>query len=223
MSNLITVVPSGDSHASTETAHNSRLTMAYSVNAQSVREIAGEIHDFIVDNKLDALILTQTWLQEVGDEPCIKEMTLPDYVFHFFPRVGRRGGGIAVLMSQSLAPKVTFRCLSYASFEAVMMCLFAKKLVHLTVFYLVNKISSRQKCFTTKMHFLRHVVIMCLEISNNLLLVLWDAPKRLFSSNSRSSDQPKNDAKTLFVHPPSPFHGNFCNRNSIGICTASQF
>ena len=30
-----------------------------------------------------------------------------------------------------------------------------------------------------------------------------------FSTNSRSSDQPKNDAKTLFVHPPSPFHGNF--------------
>ena len=77
MSNLITVVSSGDSradHASTETAHNSRLTMAY-FNAQSVRQIAGEIHDFIVDNKLDALILTETWLQEVGDEPCVKEMT----------------------------------------------------------------------------------------------------------------------------------------------------
>ena len=71
--------------------------------------------------------------------------------------------------------------------------------------------------------FLRHVVIMCLEISNNLLLVLWDAPKRIFSTNSRSSDQPQNDAKTLFVHPPSPFHGHFCKCNSIGICTTSQF
>ena len=52
MSDLITVVSSGDSradHASTETVHNSRLTMAY-FNAQSVRQIAGEIHDFIVDN-----------------------------------------------------------------------------------------------------------------------------------------------------------------------------
>ena len=63
--------------------------------------------------------------------------------------------------------------------------------------------------------FLRHVVIMCLEISNNLLLVLWDAPKRIFSTNSRSSDQPQNDADT--------FHGNFCNYNSVGICTASPF
>ena len=48
-------------------------------------------------------------------------------------------------------------------------------------------------------------------------------PKTIFSTNSRSSDQPQNDAKTLFVHPPSPFHGNFFNCNSIGICTASQF
>ena len=44
---------------------------------------------------------------------------------------------------------------------------------------------------------------MCLEISNNLLLVLQDAPKRIFSTNSRSSGQAKNDAKTLFstLHP----------------------
>ena len=38
-------------------------------NAQLVRQVAGEIIDFVVDNKLDVLILTETWLQEVGDEP----------------------------------------------------------------------------------------------------------------------------------------------------------
>ena len=46
---------------------------------------------------------------------------------------------------------------------------------------------------------------MCLAISNNLLLVLQDAAKRIFSTNSRSSGQQKNDAKTLFflstLHP----------------------
>ena len=64
---------------------------------------------------------------------------------------------------------------------------------------------------------------MCLATSNNLLFVLSDAPKRIFSTNSQSSGQPKNDAKTLFFHPPPPFHSKFCNCNSIGICTASQF
>ena len=29
--------------------------------------------------------------------------------------------------------------------------------------------------------------------------------------------------QTLFFHPPFPFHGNFCNCNNIGICTASRF
>ena len=44
---------------------------------------------------------------------------------------------------------------------------------------------------------------MCLATSSNLLLVLWDAPKHIFSTNSRSSCQPKNDAKTFFptFHP----------------------
>ena len=63
MSNLITAAPSDDSgadHTSTATPmHDSRLTMAY-FNVRSVRQIASEIHDFIFDNKLDALIMTET-------------------------------------------------------------------------------------------------------------------------------------------------------------------
>ena len=44
---------------------------------------------------------------------------------------------------------------------------------------------------------------MCLATSSNLLLVLQDPPKHIFSTNSGSSGHPKNDAKTLFsiLHP----------------------
>ena len=38
---------------------------------------------------------------------------------------------------------------------------------------------------------------MCLATNNNLLLVL-DAPKRIFSTNSRSSDQPEKRHKDTF-------------------------
>ena len=80
MSNLITMVLSGDSradHASTATAHNPPLTMAY-FNAQSVRQTAGEVHNYTDDNKLDALILTETRLQEVGDDfPRLRFPLLP--------------------------------------------------------------------------------------------------------------------------------------------------
>ena len=48
-------------------------------------------------------------------------------------------------------------------------------------------------------------------------------PKCIFSTNARSSGQPKNNAKTLFFHPPFPFPSNFCNCNIGGICTALQF
>ena len=43
-------------------------------------------------------------------------------------------------------------------------------------------------------------------------------PKRIFSTNSRSFGQLKKRRKDTVFHPPSPFHGNFFNCNSIGIC-----
>ena len=79
-------------------------------------------------------------------------MTSPDYVFHSFPRVGHRGGGIAVLMSKSLLLKVTFQCPSYTSFEAVTMCLSAEKIVHLTV--VCQPSPSKQNKLMTKMFLL---------------------------------------------------------------------
>ena len=100
-------------------------------------------------------------------------------------------------------------------------------LTSLGCFYFRCVFSSQWKAVTVNLRILhcqlRPVVIMCLAISNNLLLVLQDAPKRIFSTNSRSFGQPKNDAKTLFPHPPSLFHGSFCNCNSIGFCTTSRF
>ena len=58
---------------------------------------------------------------------------------------------------------------------------------------------------------------MCLATSNNL------CPKTHFFHKLAIFWSAKNDTKTLFFHPPSPFPGNFCNCNSGGICTALQF
>ena len=46
-------------------------------------------------------------------------------------------------------------------------------------------------------------------------------PKNAFVPRTRDLLVRKTD--TFFSHPPSPFPGNFCNCNSGGICTASQF
>ena len=49
---------------------------------------------------------------------------------------------------------------------------------------------------------------MCLAISNNLLLVLLPQNAFFLITHDLLVSQ-KKDTKTLFSHPPSPFHGNF--------------
>ena len=53
---------------------------------------------------------------------------------------------------------------------------------------------------------------MCLAISNDLLLVLQDAPKHIFFLRTRDllvSQKTTQRHFFLLLHPPSPFHGNF--------------
>ncbi|WP_293703032.1 hypothetical protein, partial [Thiolapillus sp.] len=65
-----------------------------SFNSQSCRQIATDIYDLIVDNSIDVLMLTETWLYSNGDEAYIAAMTPAGYEFRSFPRTGSRGGGI---------------------------------------------------------------------------------------------------------------------------------
>ena len=135
-----------------------------------------------------------------------------------------RGVGVTVYISG---------CCIYWAVQAGLLTplIFARHhLSPLVAFTFLCVLSSQWKAVTVNLwilhcqrHFWRPVVRMCLATSNNLLLVLLDAQNTFFSTNLRSSGQLKNDAKTLFFHPPSPFPGNFCNCNSGGICTASQF
>ena len=96
-------------------------------------------------------------------------------------------------------------------------------LKYLGCFYFRCVLSSQWKAVTVNLrifsqlwrHFWRPVVRVC--------LLLQDASKCIFSTNSRSSGQPKNNANTILFPPYIPFPGNFCNCHSGGICTASQF
>ena len=65
-----------------------------SFNSQSCRQIATDIYDLIVDNSIDVLMLTETWLYFHGDEAYIAAMTPAGYQVRSFPQAGSRGGGI---------------------------------------------------------------------------------------------------------------------------------
>ena len=60
------------------------------------------IHDIIIDNKLDILCITETWLGE-HDAAAIAAMTPDTHTFFNGPRPnGRRGGGVALVAIKSL-------------------------------------------------------------------------------------------------------------------------
>ena len=72
----------------------SSLKLLFFFNSQPCRQIATDIYDLIVDNSIDVLMLTETWLYSNGDEAYIAAMTPAGYEFRSFPRTGSRGGGI---------------------------------------------------------------------------------------------------------------------------------
>ena len=84
-----------------------------STTSQSCRQKASEINDLVVDGDFDILLMTETWLYANGDEANITEMTPSGYLFHSFPRIGRRGGGIAIMFkSACLTPFLCILCRS---------------------------------------------------------------------------------------------------------------
>ena len=105
--------PTGNSRP----AQNS-LRLAY-FNAQSCRQKASEINDLVVDGDFDILLMTETWLYASGDEAYITEMTPSGYLFHSFPRIGRRGGGIAIMFKSALSDSISMHPLPFNSFESV--------------------------------------------------------------------------------------------------------
>eukprot|EP00745_Piridium_sociabile_P012062 TRINITY_DN18726_c0_g1_i1.p1 TRINITY_DN18726_c0_g1~~TRINITY_DN18726_c0_g1_i1.p1 ORF type:complete len:1158 (-),score=142.61 TRINITY_DN18726_c0_g1_i1:196-3669(-) len=78
-------------------------------NAQSVGKSSkrSSITDFIRDHDVDAMLLTETWLRQSGDEAKCSDLTPPGYTLLSFPRHCnskiKRGGGLAFIIKDSLA------------------------------------------------------------------------------------------------------------------------
>ena len=59
------------------------------------------ISDYLIENNLDIMFITETWLRS-GDEPKCKELTPAGYLTASFPRPSGVGGGIAIICKQHL-------------------------------------------------------------------------------------------------------------------------
>ena len=74
------------------------------LNAQSVRNKTNEIRECIVDNAMDALALTETWLKgDASDDVILQELIPPGYNCEHMARMNRRGGGVALLFKSTIS------------------------------------------------------------------------------------------------------------------------
>ena len=133
--------PTGNSRP----AQNS-LRLAY-FNAQSCRQKASEINDLVVDGDFDILLMTETWLYASCDEAYITEMTPSGYLFHSFPRIGRRGGG-----KSALSDSISMHPLPFNSFESVELRLLNDS-TSVSVISLYRPPPSKQNKLSNKMFF----------------------------------------------------------------------
>lgn len=72
------------------------------LNARSVRNKTLIVKDFVVDNSVDILALTETWLNASGDDLAIGELRPSGYKFIHTPREGSNGGGVGLLFRDTL-------------------------------------------------------------------------------------------------------------------------
>ena len=86
------------------------------INARSIRNQTLLIQDFVVDNLVDVLMITETWLSRCGDEVIIGEICYAGYRFFNQPRLGGNGGGVGLLCKANLDVKTRLSH-DYRSFE----------------------------------------------------------------------------------------------------------
>ena len=71
------------------------------LNCQSTKQKTTILNDWIVDNKLDIAVLTETWLTGTEfDKTIISEICPLGYRCVHVPRKDRRGGGIAIILKK---------------------------------------------------------------------------------------------------------------------------
>ena len=71
-----------------------------------VRNKTLKINEDIIEHEWDVLAITETWLKKTGDEAIIAELTPPGYTFQHVARVSGRGGGVAIVLSNTFKTKI---------------------------------------------------------------------------------------------------------------------
>ena len=94
---------------SSSSAENTLLVCLFNARSVGTSRRRSDISTFIQDN-IDIMLLTETWLRPAGDEAKIADLAPPGYSVLSFPRSaggsGAKGGGTAFVIRDSFKPHV---------------------------------------------------------------------------------------------------------------------
>lgn len=107
----------------TPTLTTNSFVSAGLLNARSICNKTEALTDILVNERIQILIITETWLrgQLEWDNAILNEITPPTHEFFHVPRIKKKGGGIAVIISKKLRSKQIDLKVKPKSFE---LCLF---------------------------------------------------------------------------------------------------
>ena len=87
------------------------------MNARSVRNKAEDIANFILDESIDILTITETWLKSGDyDKVTLGNLVPKGYKLMHTPRAKRRGGGVGIIIRKNIRSTVQ-RARHYSAFE----------------------------------------------------------------------------------------------------------
>ena len=174
-----TTLPAASPHSyliqvpiSTSNSKSNELAICH-FNAQSVgrtkAKLRSAIVEYILDNNLDMMFLSETWLHARGDEAICADLTPNGYALRSFPRPSK-GGGIAVIFRNCLGPNLSFSSsfpFTHSSFELVITSLAARGRTYQFVYpYRPPKSKKNQRWNNDSMFFEQFTSL--LEFSNTL-------------------------------------------------------
>ena len=144
--------------------HNIKIALFNAHSTQNKLKRSA-ITEFIKDEKIDVMFVTETWLQPSGDENKIKHLTPPGYKLFSLPR-GTLGGGILVIYRDHLPVKIsTTFPFNHKSFELLHLSITSPKHFHLFCLYKTpprKKNGLKNSDFVNELpDFLEHINLLC--------------------------------------------------------------
>ena len=88
------------------------------MNARSVRNKVDDIKDYIAENHVDVLAITESHLRS-DDDVVVGELTPPGYSLTHVPRASRSGGGVAIIHHEEIKAHILNSETKYHTFEAL--------------------------------------------------------------------------------------------------------